>query len=217
MLNTLIVFSAAGLLSALLYNEKRNNLKNILVIKTTLSGLFIIAALVQPHPDTRYFQIMMGGLIFCTAGDVFLALRQDRMFLTGLVSFLTGHLFYVACFFYMAGFTLWTMAGLTCTAVVGLPVYRWLKPNLDSMKLPVLFYIMVISLMVGNAFSILGSSAVDFSSRTMIFSGALLFYISDIFVARQRFIKNAFANRLIGLPLYYTGQFMLAFSVGLIK
>jgi hypothetical protein len=33
-------------------------------------------------------------------------------------------------------------------------------------------------------------------------------------VARQRFVAPAFANRLYGLPLYYLGQFLLAFSVG---
>jgi uncharacterized membrane protein YhhN len=43
-----------------------------------------------------------------------------------------------------------------------------------------------------------------------------LFYVSDIFVARQRFVRTEFLNRRIGLPLYYGGQFMLAFSVGFI-
>lgn len=217
MLNMLIVFSAAGLLFALLYHEKHNNFKNILITKTALSCLFIITALVQPHPDSCYFQILLGGLIFCLAGDIFLALRQERMFFLGLVSFLTGHLFYVVCFFYIAGITLWTITGLIITCAVGLPIYRWLKPNLGSMKLPVIFYIVVISLMIGNAFSVLGSPVINFSGRAMVFSGALLFYVSDIFVARQRFIKDDFTNRLIGLPLYYAGQFLLAFSVGLIK
>ncbi|TFG38533.1 MAG: hypothetical protein E4H39_00070 [Syntrophobacterales bacterium] len=50
----------------------------------------------------------------------------------------------------------------------------------------------------------------------MIFVGALCFYFSDIFVARDRFFRKEFLNRLIGLPLYYLGQFLLAFSVGLI-
>jgi len=217
MLNMLIVFSAAGLLSVLLYHEKRNNFKNVLITKTVLSCLFIITALVQPHPDTRYFQILLGGLILCLAGDIFLALRREQMFLLGLVSFLTGHLFYVACFFYASGITLWTLPGLIITVAVGFPIYGWLKPNLGSMKLPVIFYIVVISLMVCNAFSVLGSPAIVFSGRSMVFFGALLFYVSDIFVARQRFIKDDFINRMIGLPLYYAGQFMLAFSTGLMK
>jgi hypothetical protein len=48
------------------------------------------------------------------------------------------------------------------------------------------------------------------------FVGALGFYVSDVFVARQRFLKSEIVNRLIGLPLYYGGQFLLAFSVCLI-
>jgi hypothetical protein len=50
----------------------------------------------------------------------------------------------------------------------------------------------------------------------MILAGAVSFYISDLFVARDRFLKDAFFNRLVGLPLYYLGQFLLAFSVGFI-
>jgi len=50
----------------------------------------------------------------------------------------------------------------------------------------------------------------------MVFSGASRFYISDLFLARDRFVKKEPANRFIGLPLYYIGQFLLAFSVGLL-
>jgi uncharacterized membrane protein YhhN len=45
-----------------------------------------------------------------------------------------------------------------------------------------------------------------------ILAGAILFYVSDLFVARQRFVVNAHHNRQIGLPLYHAGQFLLAFS-----
>ena len=34
----------------------------------------------------------------------------------------------------------------------------------------------------------------------------------DLFVARQRFVAEAFINRLIGLPLYYAGQLLIAWS-----
>ncbi len=46
---------------------------------------------------------------------------------------------------------------------------------------------------------------------------ALSFYVSDVFVARDRFLKEEFINRLVGLPMYYAGQFLLAFSVGLLR
>jgi uncharacterized membrane protein YhhN len=95
-------------------------------------------------------------------------------------------------------------------------VFLWLRPHLGGMKIPVFFYVVIISLMVVGAWSLLIDGGLGIESRIVIFTGALLFYFSDIFVARDRFLKKEFLNRLIGLPLYYAGQFLLAFSVGLI-
>jgi uncharacterized membrane protein YhhN len=51
----------------------------------------------------------------------------------------------------------------------------------------------------------------------MAFTGAVAFYFSDVFVARDRFMKKEFLNRLVGLPMYYAGQFLIAFSVGFLR
>jgi len=64
---------------------------------------------------------------------------------------------------------------------------------------------------------VLGDSHLTLSGRIMVFAGALSFYFSDVFVARDRFLDKEFLNRLIGLPMYYTGQFLLAFSVGVLR
>jgi uncharacterized membrane protein YhhN len=82
------------------------------------------------------------------------------------------------------------------------------------MKIPVICYILVITAMVVGAWSMVGAGELKPAGRMAAFIGALGFYVSDIFVARQRFLKTEFVNRLIGLPLYYGGQFMLAFSIG---
>jgi len=96
-------------------------------------------------------------------------------------------------------------------------VYLWLRPHLASMNLPVLAYVIVITIMLSGAWSVLGDSNLRVLGRIMVFVGALSFYFSDLFVARDRFLKREFLNRLIGLPMYYIGQFVLAFSVGLLK
>ena len=82
MLNTVIVLAAVVLLVGLLFFEKNGELKGKLPTKTVLSGLFILTALLQPHPIPEYFYILLIGLIFCLGGDVFLALPQERMFLS---------------------------------------------------------------------------------------------------------------------------------------
>jgi len=217
MLNILIIVLAIILLAGLLVFEKSGNQKGKLPAKTILSCLFIFTALVQVHPIPGYYYVLLLGLIFCLGGDVFLALPQDRAFLMGLVSFLLGHLFYVICFFYVADISQWTWIGCLVGLLVSCPVFLWLRPHLGSMLIPVIAYVIVITVMVIGAWTVLGDTRLNYAGRLLVFIGAVSFYLSDLFVARDRFLKSEFTNRLIGLPMYYIGQFLLAFSVGLIK
>jgi len=215
-MNILIVLLAAGLLAGLLYCEKRERFEPGLVAKSTLSSLFIFTAVVQSHPILAFYRLLLIAMIFCLAGDVFLALRGEKMFLYGLVSFLLGHLFYAGAFFYTAGLNRWTLFGLAIFLPAGGAVFIWLRSHLGTMKIPVILYILVISAMVVGAGSLMAADELNLSGRLLAFIGALNFYLSDVFVARQRFLKAGFVNRLIGLPLYYSGQFLLAFSTGLL-
>ena len=213
----LIILLAVLLLTALLYFEKQANHKAVLPIKTLLSGLFIITAVLEAHPLPGYFYLLLIGLIFCLGGDICLALPRERMFLYGLISFLLGHVFYIIAFFYVAHLNSWTWFGSGLCAVLSGGIYFWLRPHLGSMNVPVLGYVIIITLMVAGAWSVFGSVHLAWDGRLLVFVGALGFYFSDIFVARNRFIKPEFLNRFIGLPLYYGGQFLLAFSVGLLR
>ena len=214
MLNTLIIFSAVTLLAGLLFFEKNGNQKGKLPTKTILSCLFIFTALVQSRPIPGYFYILLIGLIFCLGGDVFLALPRERMFLFGLVSFLLGHIFYVGSFFYLADLSHGSWIGVGIGLVASGGVFFWLRPYLGSLLIPVIAYIVVITVMLVGSWTVLCDAGVELSGRLMVFGGAVSFYVSDLFVARDRFLKTEFKNRLIGLPLYYFGQFLLAFSVG---
>ena len=84
------------------------------------------------------------------------------------------------------------------------------------MNIPVVLYVIIISIMVSGAWTVLGDPDLNRSGRIVVFIGALSFYFSDVYVARDRFMGQQFLNRLIGLPFYYAGQFLLAFSVGLL-
>ena len=217
MLNQLIILPAVVLLIGLVYFEKTGNQKGKLPTKSVLSCLFILTALILPHPIPGYYYLMLIGLIFCLGGDIFLALPQKNMFLFGLVSFLLGHVFYIISFFYAADVSHWTGIGCLAGLLVSVPVFWWLRPYLGSMRFPVMAYIIVISAMLIGAWTVVGDASLNVSGRLFVFIGAMCFYFSDLFVARERFIRSAFTNRLIGLPMYYCGQFLLAFSVGFMK
>jgi uncharacterized membrane protein YhhN len=213
MLNLLIVLTAIILLAVLLHCENSRNINGRLAAKTLLSSLFILAVLVQPHPIIHYYHFLLSGLLLCLVGDVCLAFEQEKMFLWGLISFLLGHVSYTFGFFHVAHPGPWTWGGSIIVLCISIRIYFWLKPHLGTMKTPVLFYCIVITGMLSGAWSVLDNSRLMLSGRLMIFIGGLLFYVSDVFVARDRFLKKDFFNRLVGLPLYYTGQFILAFSV----
>jgi len=52
------------------------------------------------------------------------------------------------------------------------------------------------------------------SAGLALLAGALSFYVSDLAVARDRFVAPGFSNRLWGLPLYYGGTLLLATTAG---
>ncbi|MGI9648041.1 MAG: lysoplasmalogenase family protein, partial [Acidimicrobiia bacterium] len=89
-------------------------------------------------------------------------------------------------------------------------VLRWLGPHLsDRMRSPVTAYAVVISLM-----GVLAIATAADSWDVRIPAGAVLFIVSDLAVARDNFVAPGIQNRLIGLPLYYGGQLLLAWAAG---
>ena len=122
----------------------------------------------------------------------------------------------MVAFYTTAGLKFVTAVGASVFTAIGIIIYRWHRPYLElRMKGPVAAYIIVISLMLSMAVSLSGDQSLALGFRFTVIAGALAFYISGIFVARNQFITKTYLNRLIGLPLYYTGQFLFAFSIGL--
>ncbi|MDY6790925.1 MAG: lysoplasmalogenase [Thermodesulfobacteriota bacterium] len=217
MLRNLLIFVAVSLLVALVGAESTGNNWLVLMFKTPLSILFVIIAVTQPKSLPRYFKLVLIGLIFGLMGDVCLALPGLTAFRVGLVAFLAGHVLYIGAFTILTRCVYWiNPVNILVTAISGC-IYLWLLPHLGNMLVPVTFYIVVISLMVAGAWAVFRNPEVPRLGAWLILAGAMSFYVSDIFVAHQRFVMEHFYNRLIGLPLYYTAQFLLAFSVGLVK
>lgn len=217
-MNYLILSVSLPLLAGLLYFEKKESVKGILVTKPFLSLLFIIMAAVQIHNNTGYFYIILAGLIFCFIGDVCLILFfNQKIFKAGLGAFLVGHVIYSFAFFRKFDSMMVMTGALIIFIAAGVTIYLKLKSHLEGMIKPVIAYITIISVMAFSAFSLKQSGTQTILAGNIIFAAALIFYISDIFVARHRFVRKEFINRAIGLPLYYTAQFMIAYSTGIIN
>ena len=192
--------------------DKAESPTKILLFKTPLSVLFIVAWALQPALSIRFSNLILIALLFCLGGDVLLAFGSRRTFLCGLVSFLLGHVVYAGAFFMIGRIGPIMALGAIGLLVSAGMIWRWLGPHLDSMQAPVMAYVVVISIMVCGALGVFSHPGLPITTRIAVATGAILFYLSDLFVARQRFIVNAHINRLLGLPLYYIAQFLLAFS-----
>lgn len=209
-----LLVAAALLLAGLLWAEAREKPLAALACKSALSSLFVLAAWLSPHPLPSYYHLVLAGLVLGLAGDVCLELPGQGAFRAGLLAFLAGHVLYVLAFAGLVDWSWWLGPHLAPLALVALAVFLWLRGRAGRLLVPVCAYILVISLMLAGAWAVWRHGGLPTAGGRAVLLGALSFYLSDLLVARDRFVTSQFANRLLGLPLYYAGQFTLAFSVG---
>lgn len=200
---------------ALVYAEYRAHTRLRVIAKLTASAAFVIFA--APEWNTSEFaRWMIVGLALGAVGDVALLGHGRRAFLGGLVAFLLGHLAYVGGLAQLVPPAAWIdnagwLALLPVAVGVGVLVVLWSR--LGSLRIPVIAYVLVIAAMVVGAIAVYRANALPDPMRTQLAAGAVLFFISDLAVARDRFVGRAFANKLWGLPAYYGGQLLIAWSI----
>ncbi|QHW35250.1 lysoplasmalogenase [Paenibacillus rhizovicinus] len=152
----------------------------------------------------RYHGLLLTGLFFCMLGDGLL-----HWFVAGLSAFLIGHLFYMSGFF-----SNWRFSKLRCCMAVPIALYgsfmgreivhALMRDDKESLIVPVLFYVCVISLMTWSAIM---------TGHKWAIVGSLLFTISDSILSWNMFVSEfAYANVLI-MTTYYTAQFCIARSI----
>ena len=187
-----------------------------LVSKPVASAAFIAVGFVAVGGASPlghdYATRVLAGLVLGAAGDVALLGESKRAFLAGLVLFLLGHLAYVAAFAALVPPAAWVGGLAVAPFAVGAVVLALLWSRLGSMRAPVVAYVVVIGLMVAGALAVVSHRAGGAASLRIAL-GAVLFWLSDLAVARDRFVGKSFVNRAWGLPAYYGGQLVLAWSL----
>jgi uncharacterized membrane protein YhhN len=175
-----------------------------------LTMVFVLALAVQPSLSTPplYRALVVAGLVFSLAGDVFLMLPSDR-FVAGLGSFLVGHLFYSAAFAEAA--PLDPVLLLPFLGVAG-AVYALLHRHLGKLRGAVLVYIAAI---VAMGWLATGRwLAVGQLGSLLACIGAILFMASDSALAINRFARPFRGSQTVVLGTYFSAQLLIALSVG---
>jgi uncharacterized membrane protein YhhN len=196
--------------AALLVAQRRDWLLGIWIAKPLAASAYIGAALALGALDTAYGRVVLAALMLSWFGDVFLIPRgAPRSFKAGVLSFLLAHVAFALAFALRGLDWLVVAVAALVAAAVAAALLRWLRPHLPrDLAAAVHVYVGVISLMLVTA----AGTAVALGGAS-IFIGALMFYVSDLAVARERFVASSLWNGAWGLPLYFGGQLVLASTV----
>jgi alkenylglycerophosphocholine/alkenylglycerophosphoethanolamine hydrolase len=157
------------------------------------------------------------GIIFSLVGDVFL-LFIDRFFMFGLIAFLVAHIAY------LVGFNTPPPQGLSAWSfgvaiVIGISAMRLLRRIVTGVREtqprlvgPVVLYSAVITLMLLSALLTLFRSEWMTTPALLVSLGAILFFLSDIVLAWNRFIAPIKHGRMLNIGMYHLAQ--IAIVVG---
>jgi len=208
----ILALTAVAAISAVVHirAESRGPRWHVYLCKPLTTAAIIGCAWLAPQPATDgYRALVLAGLVFSLAGDVFLMLPRD-LFRAGLASFLVAHLLYVAAFSRAVGFFSEPSAALPVAAVAGVLLWR-LWPHLDGERAPVAVYVAVIATMGWQALAQWIGTGEPWAA--LAFVGAAAFLFSDAALAFDRF-RGAFAHApAVVLGSYYVAQWLIAASI----
>jgi uncharacterized membrane protein YhhN len=181
------------------------------LIMTSLAAYYLVST----KPRSTLFLIAM---LFCWVGDVLLLFKPELFFMAGLVAFLTGHILYILCYQRMRfsesknallGPQKVRFALPIALAGTGLVVV--LYPVLGDLRIPVMIYALVITIMALQALFRFGYTTNK--SFVLVFIGAILFMISDSLLAINKFLMPIqFASFYI-MATYMVAQYLIVEGV----
>jgi uncharacterized membrane protein YhhN len=151
--------------------------------------------------------ILGTALAFSSLGDALLDLDPERLFIKGLLAFLVAHVIYILLFVRNWARPLrpkgWQLALVVAVLIYSLLFSQWLAPSLGAVAGPVTFYVCVITVMAVSA--ILAGF-----SKPWVYSGVILFLISDSILAVNKFKSPMPTGGYLIWGTYYLAQYGIA-------
>jgi uncharacterized membrane protein YhhN len=165
----------------------------------------------------RFGALIVVGLAFSALGDIALLSERTDAFLLGLILFLVAHLGYAAAFLGggktgLVVASASALAGFAVVAAASTWVIAQLWPNIDrGLRMPALAYTVAISVMVGASYLVLAGPWPERLGIAAV-TGAVLFYLSDVVLAWNRFRSPVPRGDAFALGLYWAGQLGIALA-----
>ena len=170
------------------------------------------------NDDFSTKKVVLFALTFSWIGDVLLIFTNNNQwfFISGLLSFLTAHIFYIILFSklgtskpYKKNPLFWI--GIILTIFYLKSILEMLLPTLGPFKIPVSFYALTISIMLGFAWR--GFISWNNNARFYILFGAIAFIASDSFLAINKFQEPINNAAILIMSTYLAAQFGIVYGV----
>ena len=191
-----------------------------LLVKTIASAGFFLIGLIniffsfkQNKENINFAMVMTIGLFFAMLGDILLELN----FIIGAMFFAIGHVFYFVAYCVLVKFKWIDLVAGGAIATAGI-LFILLAPIFNIgvvMKIVIIFYAIIISLMLGKAITnlIRQRSVINI----VLLVGSFLFFFSDFMLLLCNFTTLAASlTEIFGvlcLASYYPAEIILAMSI----
>jgi len=185
---------------------------------------FLLGWMALTGPRSLPLYCFAMGVFFSLVGDVFLLVSYARLsnpwFFLGLAAFLLAHVSYIL------GLNIplpdvspfWALVialvlALTAARLLRRIVSALYQKGLKRMVAPVTAYAMVITVMLLSAILTLYNPNWGTLAAGLVAMGAVMFYLSDVILAWNRYVTHIRRGRLANMVLYHLGQFALVAGV----
>lgn len=170
---------------------------------------YVVAA---PSVNSLVILALISGFL----GDVFLMVSKRQTYtIAGIIAFLIGHISYILIFIgnsYMGGhIPAWFLMFLAFYVVAAIFLYKTLFSSIQSMRLPVMSYMIVIFIMSFMSLSRIWT--VSFLSFLLAFLGSLAFIFSDALLAYNMFTMSRKNNGPVIMATYLIAQLLIVLGL----
>jgi uncharacterized membrane protein YhhN len=156
-----------------------------------------------------YSYLVLSGLCLSLLGDIFIMLPGSKFFKPGLMSFLAAYILYILAF--SRNIRIVSYLPVFIILAVGAVVYLYLYSRLNKMRIPVLIYVSVVSLVGWLAIN-RHLWFVDQMSLLVMIGGILLVF-SEMIWGINKFRKQFWLAEILILGTYFPAQLLFALSV----
>ncbi len=200
--------------------ERERHYGSAVILKGLASLCFVIFGVLgsAAAQDAGLARLTVAGLVLGCVADVLLNLRfvlekaGQKIFLVGILVFLSGHVLYLAAVLPRCVQPLvCILAGVALTAIV----MKWIFTKITAKKAFKIFGVFYIgAIVILNCVAFGNLIAAPGAWSAVFFAGALLFFVSDVVLILNTFgPEQKFRFRALNIGLYYVGQLLIAISL----